>query len=371
MTKNELKKMTKKELLELAKSKNIPVATRMLKADMVNTISKEITSGGAKRTPKKFNAKKKTSTKGRPAAKKTVVKKSRKSSKATVHSVSTAPQTNHRTIRQKAVAGKYHLTKTPHPDLLENEVSNLPEYDITRIACMVRDPHWIFTYWKISSEQYNELRKTFGSSWPDCKTILRVYDHSGDAEISNSFDIETPDGSENWYINVSEKCKYKVGIGIISPDGVYKEIAVSALIETPPDGVSSYSDEEWAVPDTTFNQILTASGDLKERFGSEEHLKAKAPSSVNSEIVSSFSNADSNPAESSQPSVKVELVVYGTSSDASRISLMGKRIETNEDGSFSIRMALPEGELELPIKLVSSDCKWEKIIKARIETEEI
>jgi hypothetical protein len=235
---------------------------------------------------------------------------------------------------------------------------------------MIRDPRWIFTYWKISSGQYDDLKKTFGSAWSDCKTILRVYNHSGGAGKIVFFDIEIPDDSDNWYINVSQKSKYSIGLGIISPEGVYKEIAVSNIIETPPEGVSEYSDEEWAVPDSTFNQILTASGDLREKFGSEEHLKARTSAAANSETTSSFSNAEINSARSSQPSIKIELVVYGTSGDASRISLLGKEIETNEDGSFSIRMTLPEGKLELPIKLVSPDGKWEKTIKARIETEE-
>ena len=360
--------MTKKELLELARSKHLRISSRMLKADMINTIYSH-TSGETKTTSKPVSSKKKTRAKQLSSAKKTRAKKPRKAAKASSPSDADDSAANNRTIRQKAVAGKYHLTKKSHHDLLENETLNLPEYDITRIVCMVRDPHWIFTYWKISSGQYDDLKKTFGSSWPDCKIILRVYDHSGDPGRIVSFDIEIPDDSENWYINVSQKSKYRVGIGIISPEGVYKEIAVSDIIETPPEGVSEYSDEKWAVPDSMFNQILTASGDLRERFGSEEHLKAKTPSAANSEAASSFSNADTNPVRSSRPSIKMELVVYGTSGDASRISLLGKEIETDEDGSFSIRMALPEGELELPIKLVSPDGKWEKTIKARIETE--
>ena len=252
--------------------------------------------------------------------------------------------------------------------MLKSETLNLPEYDVTRIVCMIRDPHWIFTYWKISLEQYDDLKKMFGPFLSGCKLILRVYDYSYSPRKKKYFNIEIPDDSNNWYIYVSQKNKYRVGIGMISPEGVYKEIAISDIIETPPEGVSEYSDEKWTIPDFTFNQILTASGELKKSLSSEEYLKTESSSAFNSEAVSSFSDADIDTEVELPPSIKMELVVYGTSGDDSRISLLGKEIETNEDGSFSIRMSLPEGELELPIKLTSSDGKWEKIVKTRIET---
>ena len=365
MTKNKLKKMKKKELLELAESKRLLVSTRMLKADLIDTIYDYFVSGEIKTTSKTARPKKKTRAKQRSSAKKTSGKKSKKPSNPPV--ASTADK-NNRTIRQKAVAGKYHLTKGSSRDLLKSETLNLPEYDVTRIVCMIRDPHWIFTYWKISLEQYDDLKKMFGPFLSGCKLILRVYDYSYSPRKKKYFNIEIPDDSNNWYIYVSQKNKYRVGIGMISPEGVYKEIAISDIIETPPEGVSEYSDEKWTIPDFTFNQILTASGELKKSLSSEEYLKTESSSAFNSEAVSSFSDADIDTEVELPPSIKMELVVYGTSGDDSRISLLGKEIETNEDGSFSIRMSLPEGELELPIKLTSSDGKWEKIVKTRIET---
>jgi len=365
MTKNKLKKMKKKELLELAESKHLIVPIRILKADLIDTIYDYFLSGEIKTTPKTARSKKKRCAKQSSSAKKTSGTKSKKPSTPPIASTA---DTNNRTIRQKAVAGKYHLTKGLSRDLLKTETLNLPEYDVTRIVCMIRDPHWIFTYWKISLEQYDDLRKTFGPSFTDCKLILRVYDYSGSSRKKKYFDIEIPDDSNNWYINVSQKNKYRVGIGMISPEGVYKEIAISDIIETPPEGVSEYSDEKWAVPDFIFNQILTASGDLKKSVSSEEYPETESSSAFNSEAVSSFSDVEIDPEVSPQPSIKMELVVYGTSGDDSRISLLGKEIERNEDGSFSIRMSLPEGELELPIKLTSSDGKWEKTVKTRIET---
>jgi len=357
MKKNELKKMTKKELIALARSKKIRVTTRMLKADLVDTIYKAIRSGKPEKAAAGAPERKKRRSVKRPSSKKTARKKPKKS----------APASGGPTIRQKAVAGKYFLKKHSTPDLIKNETSNLPEYDITRIVCMVRDPHWIFAYWKISSEEYNALKRRFGSSLENFRTVLRVYEDSGGGK--KHFDIDIPDDSKNWYINVSERCRYRVGIGMISPDGIYEEIALSDTVETPPEGASKNSDEKWFVSDTAFNEIISASGDLKEKTGSEEYLKAEKNSSIDSETVSSFSGNEKGRSEDPRPSIKMELVVYGAAGKNSRINLLGKDVEPNEDGSFSIRMALPEGEFELPVKLVSSDGKLEKTVKAEIKTE--
>ena len=53
--------------------------------------------------------------------------------------------------------------------------------------------------------------------------------------------------------------------------------------------------------------------------------------------------------------VSAELVVYGATEPDAQVELGGRPILLRPDGTFSVRVALPDGEYELPIEAVSAD----------------
>ena len=199
MTKSELRKMTKKDLLALAKKKRISVSESMLKADIADKVfgglskgtgntrtkvkSKTVTRSKPKAKVKakaktKPKVKAKTKAKAKAKAKSKVKTKAKAKTAAKQAPVKGREWANGRTIRQKAVAGKYELHAGPvtMPPVESMEIP--ADYGVTRIVAMAKDPAWLFTYWEITAERFMQLEKKFKDEWTKCTMALRIYDRS-------------------------------------------------------------------------------------------------------------------------------------------------------------------------------------------------
>ncbi len=382
MRKTELQKMKKARLVELAEKNGIKVSASKLKSEIVDILYRKLKPAGKQAGPKTSGAegkKRKKKASGAPGKKRPAAARRAASSGAKKTGTGAVSEdrkaggkktpVDERTIRQKAVAGKYSLTKESEQIFLKTEASELPRYDETRIVSMVRDPRCLFTYWEISPEDHIKLEESFGAEWPSCRMILRVYEISESGATGGFFDIELSESADSWYIEASPMKRYRVGIGALSPEGRFVEIALSEEVQTPREDVSQQSGESWKVPEARYRKILEASGEYHQRSASEELSAERSRSAGESESVSSFSEPSGAGAEEGEDFVRAELVVYGSAGKDCRIILLGREIKTGSDGTFSIRMELPEGEVELPVKIVSPRGGCEKKIKAVIDTE--
>jgi hypothetical protein len=390
MKSSELKKMTKIELLNLALARKLNVTSKMLKADLIEALTKDAKAKQAK-VKRKTAAKK---TKRAPAARsekpqvkiapKRAAKRAGRIKAKAAERAAEAPAPRKKaarrkpaarekrleaeTIRQKAEAGKYYLGAEEGPMPPVEAVDVPAGYGLNRIAAMVRDPHWIFAYWEVTGERYRELENTYGASWPSCRMILRVHDITG--EPSTHFDIEIQGGARNWYINVTPQRRYRVAIGVLSPDGRFEEIAVSNIIETPRMGMSDVIDDRWMVPEDVFRRIFAASGGHDIHAGSEELrelLEKRLLEQVSSGAVSSISS-EALPARERgfRLWVATELILYGATEPDARVTVQGKEIKLRGDGTFSLRFALPDGTIDLPVHAFSADGVEERSVETTV-----
>jgi uncharacterized protein len=53
--------------------------------------------------------------------------------------------------------------------------------------------------------------------------------------------------------------------------------------------------------------------------------------------------------------VNCELIVYGATEPDAKLTVQGKPIELRDDGTFSLRFALPDGKQTIPVEAVSKD----------------
>ncbi len=425
MTKTDLRKMTKKDLLALAKKKRISVSASMLKAEIVDTIFGALSKGtGKTRTGRsKKTAARPRTTAGRKAGAKaeavtrrkggrktgsrtTAEAKSRKTlsraksktgagakasakpkagvkpgpgRKTRAKRVGTAggrpaapgrSWNNGRTIRQKAVAGKFELTAGP-VSMPPVESMEIPaDYGVTRIVAMVRDPRWLFAYWEITAERFSKLEKKFGDEWTRCTMALRV----DDLDSKEYFDIDISYEARAWYINVAPGGRYRVAIGVLTPGGKFVRIAESAVVETPRGRVSDRVDEEWVVPEDVYDRIFAASGgyDVSIGGGSAE-MRAAAEAGIEEEIssgaVSSFGSGEMPPGRGERGfrlRVATELILYGATEPDARVTIQGKPVKLRRDGTFTARFALPDGTIEIPVTAVSADGVEERSIETDV-----
>jgi len=129
---------------------------------------------------------------------------------------------------------------------------DLPQhYGDNKMVILVKDPYWLYTYWEISAERWEELLKYYTPELLEqALPVLRVYDVTGlDFNGYNAhsyFDLAIHPMADNWYINVPEPNRtYCVDLGRLLPGGTFITLLRSNPATVPRMSVSEFIDEEW------------------------------------------------------------------------------------------------------------------------------
>jgi hypothetical protein len=67
--------------------------------------------------------------------------------------------------------------------------------------------------------------------------------------------------------------------------------------------------------------------------------------------------------------VATELILYGATEPDARVTVAGEPVALREDGAFTLRYALPDGRIELPVRAVSADGEDERAIEPVVEKQ--
>ncbi|MFH1062557.1 MAG: DUF4912 domain-containing protein [Candidatus Omnitrophota bacterium] len=265
---------------------------------------------------------------------------------------------------------KFFVSKETVSRIAEDEFCDLPEgYGDNRIVIQVRDPYWLFAYWEVSQRKLSSVVEKYGSAIHNAKRVLRVHDITSVAfngKNSNSFfDIAINDVAKNWYVNVGNPGRsYCIDLGLVLADGRFVVFARSNFVTTPIDGPSLITDEEWMIVEDDFNKLYGLSAGLGIGLSSGElrrQIKTKMKN-LSSGILSSPGVTTVSPRRNFWMVVNTELIVYGATQPGSELTVQGKPIKLNEDGTFSLRFALPDGEQVIPVRAVSPDKVEERVI---------
>lgn len=257
----------------------------------------------------------------------------------------------------------------PPPD----EPRELPtEYGDTKIAVLIRDPEWVFAYWEINDAS----RQRFGipRGRHNRPLALRVYDVTGiifDGRNAHRFhDVAVNDYTTSWYLKLPMPNRdYVVEVGTYSDAGEFLAIARSNVAAVPRMGMSEVVDDQFMeVSEEVYRQIVKLSGgtQLKYRLGSEDVLRVLqhrvfetlSESPMFSGLLSSSEAAIRRVGAKGRGfwlEVGVDVIVYGATEPDAKVKLMGQDIKLTPEGTFRIRMALPDGTIEFPVEATSAD----------------
>ncbi len=236
-------------------------------------------------------------------------------------------------------------------------------YD-NRITLLPRDPWWLHTYWDISQEKIDEVvGKIPPEERYDLRWVLRVYDLTASRKFDKFFDVSIDVSVNNWYVNVdAPEREWCVEIGLLTRTGKFFPVARSNVVKTPYFGISDVIDEEWALPDEEYFKVLgiydlgRSSLERKQKF--EEVLKHQISSAAFSGGISSlFSMREKKEVRKFFLEVWTELILYGRTEPTATVSVCGKNVKLREDGTFSLRYALPEGDFRFDVVATSYDKK--------------
>jgi len=258
------------------------------------------------------------------------------------------------------------LDKNSQPD---SESAALPqEYGVTMAALMPRDPNWMFVYWEITPNSKTRIAREHGQDiFKKGHQVLRVYNMAHtDGPEQKHFDIPIMLDANNWYVHVQDGGgSYCCELGLALPDGDFIGIVKTNPVTLPPGRVSDVMDEKWMAVSEDFDKLLQLSGVEYIGKGSGEVAKSLAQrwemlravfSRGASWGVSSLASQAPRPEQKKFWLVAdCELILYGATEPDAFVTVAGRKVKLNPDGTFSMRFALPDGIVDLPIKAMSND----------------
>jgi hypothetical protein len=251
----------------------------------------------------------------------------------------------------------------------------LPDfYDQDKIILQVRDPRWLHTYWELKEQTIQGLKSKLGDDFYRAKRVLRVYDVTGiifnGSNANRFFDIQVHDSANSWYVDTAGPGRaWCVDLGLMLADGRFITILRSNVVQTPLDGPSWVTDEEWMIPDEMFARLYgmgfglgkssPVGGAWQERIKQGLFSSGLSSSPVRKEVKE----------RNFWLKVDCELIVYGATEPDAKVSVQGAPIKLRPDGTFTLRYYLPDGKQIIPVKATSADKLEERSITPTVTRE--
>lgn len=124
-------------------------------------------------------------------------------------------------------------------------------YGKTGLTFLVRDPFWLYAYWEIVRDDFEELKtKISNDNITSSKLILRVYDITLiDFNGNNAnffFDIEIGPFADSWHIDLHHDAGSYVGeVGLLASNGNFFALCRSNYVQTPRVTYSNRTEQIW------------------------------------------------------------------------------------------------------------------------------
>jgi len=234
-----------------------------------------------------------------------------------------------------------------------------------RVVLLVRDSYWLQADWEVTRAAVERIRVAMAEKWHAALPVLRlmaVADASANRSEQIVRDIPIHGGISSWYIDVDEPpSRYRVVVGYVSDNERFFPICRSNVIETPRPGSGNRIDEHWRDIAEDYERIYSLSGgfdsngddDLKEVF--EERLKRPMPTRGDAFGAGSDTDAALDRHRALPFEVDAELIIYGSTVAGATVMLGGEPVKLRPDGSFTIRLALPDKRQVFPVIAQSRD----------------
>ncbi len=235
-----------------------------------------------------------------------------------------------------------------------------------RVVLLVRDCYWLQAEWEISKSAVERVRVAMAEKWHNAIPVLRVMsvaDATANSVEQTVKDIPIHGGVSSWYIDVDEPpSRFRVVVGYVSESDRFFPICRSNVVETPRPGAANRIDEHWRDIAEDYERIYSLSGgldasgagdDLKEMF--EERLQRTMPTRPDGPSAGSDTDAALDRHRALPFEVDAEMIIYGSTVPGATVMLGGEPIKLRPDGSFTIRVALPDKRQVFPVIAQSRD----------------
>jgi hypothetical protein len=234
-----------------------------------------------------------------------------------------------------------------------------------RVVLLVRDGFWLQADWEITRAAVERVRVAMAEKWHAAIPVLRlmtVADATANRAEQVVRDIPIHGGVSSWYIDVDEPpSRFRVVVGYVADNERFFPICRSNVVETPRPGSANRIDEHWRDIAEDYERIYSLSGgmdsnsgdDIKELF--EDRLQRTMPTRGDSSNGNSDTDAALDRHRALPFEVDAELIIYGSTVPGATVMLGGEPVKLRPDGSFTIRVALPDKRQVFPVVAQSRD----------------
>ncbi|BAU09029.1 Rho termination protein [Fischerella major NIES-592] len=313
---------------------------------------------------------------------------------------------------------------------VDEGIGDLPDgYGESRIVLMPRDPQWAYAYWDVPNEHKEELRRQGGQQL--ALRIYDVTDINLEYQSPHSIqEYPCDELAREWYLPVPVSDRdYVIDIGYRCADGRWLVLARSAPVHVPPVYPSDWIEDvfitvnfEEDLRGKTFYELVppakkaaaAANGNpiYDQIFGLAESAEAQrvagslfgsmqhVPGSVTPEQAISSYVFPSGVGMWAVPTVSgltmsgvgmsgvgfsasavpmrprkfwliadAELIVYGATEPDATVTIGGRPIKLNPDGTFRFQMSFQDGLIDYPIMAVAADGEQTRSIHMKFNRE--
>ena len=366
-----LREYTSKDLGQMAKKRGITGWHSMRKDELIKAIVRD-----EKTSPKQKSAttSRRTATTATPKTTPTVTNRRHDRAPA-------SPPERHATPRMADVARDINKLREEFEsdrNLATETIQSNGQRD--RLVLMVRDAYWLHAHWEITSGTIQRAQAAMAEYWHTAKPVLRLFN----VETGNTTstieahvrDIPIHGGVDNWYIDVSDPPKgFRVEIGFVSAIGRFHSVARSNVVETPKPGSSDSLDKNWSDVAENCEKIFALSGgyakdtaqntdEIQELF--EERLRRPMGSPMESRYGAGAKLEDIGSRDLSFD-LDAEMIVYGSTKSDAYVTLGGEPVKLRPDGTFTVRLSMPDRRQVLPVVACTRDGLKQQTIVLAVE----
>ncbi|MCH2124663.1 MAG: DUF4912 domain-containing protein [Pirellulaceae bacterium] len=246
-----------------------------------------------------------------------------------------------------------------------------------RVVLLVRDAYWLQACWDVSRQSVERAKAALAEHWHTAKPTLRVVQVETGATTNTAErvvrTIEIHGGVKNWYIDIQDSAKsYRVDLGYSGTNRFYT-LARSNTVTMPRPGSADAIDENWTDIADDYEKVFAQSGglaeenqtsDLRDLF--EERLRRP----MSAPVVTRYGvGAETmlNRKTEFDFEVDAEMIIYGSTSPDAHVSLSSEPVKLRSDGSFTVRLSMPDRRQVIPVVARSADGVEQRTVVLAIE----
>ena len=243
----------------------------------------------------------------------------------------------------------------------QNCIASKTPARLDRLVVMVRDPYWLHAYWELAARSVERARAALGQRWHGAQPVLRLLRVKDGSTLIHERDIVIHGGVRNWYIDVpNPPATYRLEIGYAGEDGSFYRLARSNEVSTPRAGTSDAVDANWQAVAENADRIFAMSGGYSPQGASrelQELLEQRLGRPLGSPMKTRYGSgvAGLRDGERLEFAVDAEIIVYGVANRDAHVTLQGEPVRLREDGSFAVRLSMPDKRQVIPIIASSHD----------------